>query len=269
MIKKNKLMEKTQKGGMGEIGYNEIKMLFMQLFVIGCHIAIFVCLFMYKNLFNIVFSMFITLLVVSFFTCMFNLFILPNPLGKFFMDAFTGIIVMPEWTRKNIIHLAIASVLFISQILQFISTTLLVTVFNSRRPPTNTFKLTIQNSDNLFMYEFLYIFTFLFSVLYYVIMMFIGNLTTDNNMMYGLAVVASILLLFLVGITFYYAYSIYYNVIIKKNQLYQGVSNTIITIGPTGSPDIEETPSLKPTLPVCTKPVNTSSAYQPPDDGCS
>ena len=253
---KNKLLLKLQKGGAG-IDDETITMLIKNVFLVCVHVAIFTCLFIYKNLFNVVFYLFIVLIIVSFFTCMYLLFGQYNPMGKYLISMFTNTDLQIEWTSNDSMKYAVAFILFSVGILQFVSTTLIVTVFNVRRPPKNTFSLTVQNAKNLFNYEVLYILTFIASIIYYVMLAFLTNIEKDSTLLYFATSTFSIIIIGLVSYMFYYAYQIYYNVIIKKNQLYQGNNNGNNTIGPTGKPKIPTKVPPTPTLPQCTQPVNT------------
>lgn len=253
---KNKLLWKLQKGG--DINDETIIMLIKNVFLVCLHIVIFVCLFIYKNLYNVVFYLFIILIIVSFFTCMYLLFGQYNPIGSYLVNIFNNTNIEIIWTTKEIVKYAVAFILFSVGILQFVSTTLIVTVLNVRRPPTNTFTFTVQNAKNLFNYEILYILTFIASIIYYVMLAFLTNIGRDNTILYFGTSAFSIIIIGLVSYMFYYAYQIYYNVVIKKNQLYQGDNSGNNTLGPTGNPNVPTTVPPTPTLPQCTQPANTS-----------
>jgi len=256
-LKKKGGGQKGQKGG-GTFDYEDIKQLLMNTFLVGCHIAVFVYLFSYKNLYNIVYYGFMVLIIISFFTCMFMFLNSLNPIGSMILGN--------EITLSSNIGFGIAFLLLCSGILQFISTTLVFTVLNSRVPPTNKFTMTTQNSFNLFMYEIFYLSTYGVSILYFIIMAFFVNMgekIEGYEILLGLTIAISLVLIILVVYMFYYAYQLYYNVIIKKNQLYQGDNNGNATIGPLGSPNIPETPSPPTTTPVITTPVTITSTPQP------
>ena len=247
-----------QKGG-GPFDYEDIKQLLMNTFLVGCHIAVFVYLFSYKNLYNIVYYGFMVLIIISFFTCMFMFLNSLNPVGS---------IVLGIPTTSSNIGSVIAFLLLCSGILQFISTTLVFTVLNSRAPPTNKFTMTTQNSFNLFMYEIFYLSTYGVSILYFIIMAFFVNMgekIEGYEILLGLSIAVSLVLIILVVYMFYYAYQLYYNVIIKKNQLYQGDNNGNATVGPLGPPNMGGSP---PPPPSTTPPVTTRPKTKTPEPTC-
>ena len=255
-----------KKGGGGQKGgaifeYEDIKQLLMNTFLIGCHIAVFVYLFSYKNLYNIVYYGFMVLIIISFFTCIFMFLNSLNPIGSIVLGITT--------TSSSNIGSVIAFLLLCSGILQFVSTTLVFTVLNSKAPPTNKFTMTTQNSFNLFMYEIFYLSTYGVSILYFIIMAFFTSIKDGNiqgyEILLGLSIAISLVLIILVVYMFYYAYQLYYNVIIKKNQLYQGDNNGNATVGPLGPPNVG---GLPPPPPSTTPPVTTRPKTKTPEPTC-
>jgi len=159
-------------------------------------------------------------------------------------------------------------VLLCSAILQFISTTLIVTVLNNnRRPPSkNTFTFTLKQAENFYNYEMFYIYTYLMILLVTVIILMRPTDGKDINVFYFLSFLAAAGLASLAVFMFRYAFNIYDDIINKKKPLYTDPNvnvNNNITLPPQGGSNITvttrpNTPSIRPyTKPIATTPVPT------------
>jgi hypothetical protein len=121
---------------------------------------------------------------------------------------------------------------------------------------------------DLFNYEILYILTFIASIIYYVMLAFLTNIEKDSTLLNMGTFMFSLIIIALVSYMFYYAYQIYYNVVIKKNQLYQGNNSGNNTLAPTGGPNIPTTVPTTSPLPQCTQPANTSVPQPTAQEQC-
>jgi len=191
-----------------------------------------------------------------------------NPIGQRIFGTIIGKTGnVTETVSYDFMNYISSCLLTLGGILQFISVTLIFTVFNCRKPPTNKMVLTNTNASNLINYELFYIFACLMSVITFVIILAIDNDFNNIGMKITLIIMLSIFLI-IVSFMFNSAYQIYYNIIIKGNQLYVGVPTiTIDNNKPTDSPDIPTTtPPIQ--LPYCTKSVNTAPGITPDPNQC-
>jgi len=219
-MKKNK----EQKGGASGFEFMCSKAIddeyisLLNILTFSSHIFIFLLLFKYGNLFNVFFLMCICLIIVSFFSFTFLMY---SVAIKSFCTN-TG----SQITNYTFLPMVM---IFISSLLQFISSTLIVTIFDKNRPPSNNFTLTSENTSYLFNYEMFYIFTYIVSIILFILLAIHKDKFVSNMLL----TVFSILLGVLAGYMFYYAYIFYWYVIVKKNQLYSGLPNALPDKGPT------------------------------------
>ena len=175
-----------------------------------------------------------------------------------------------EGNTNNFINTVASLILSCGGLLQFISVILVFMVFNSQKPPSNKMNLTVKNTSYIFYYKIYYIFAYILSIITFITITAIDNGYEDMIMKIFLIFITSAFIV-IIYFMFNSGYQLYYNVIIKKNNLYQGVNNNNnnninIDEKPTGSPEIENEPTISvptTTLPVCTKSVNTGNTPDP------
>uniref|UniRef100_A0A6C0HZU7 Uncharacterized protein n=1 Tax=viral metagenome TaxID=1070528 RepID=A0A6C0HZU7_9ZZZZ len=252
-------MEKLQKGGNFQTDGDFYPTFGTNLFLFFCNIIILICLLIFNNLYNAVWILFMVLIVISF--CTFLFMCLFNPVGKSLFGY-----------SKNYDIILLLSCLFLcgGGVAQFISVILIFIVFNSNKPKSNKMKLTNSNASNLLNYETFYIFAYLLSIVTFITIMAIDNGFDNFEMRICLVTVLSIFLL-LVYFSFNNGWKLYYNVIIKGNQLFQGTPTNLIDGGKQlGDSNIKPTTPVPSKLPVCTKPANTApgSTPDPNKDQC-
>ena len=210
---------KIKKGGDSQLDIKRtpIYILTLNILMIVSHFFIFIYLYKNSLKYNVILYLFISLVIVSFFTIIFILW------GTY--------IYLPSsnFPEKNdpVGFARIISYFLLAcfGIFQFISTILCVNVINNRVPNDNSFILTVSNALNLLNYEIYYLTTYVAIIVLAVIIITPISKTNINRdkITYYLLLFASITtLVYLSYKTFIHCFSIYSNVVLKKNPLYQG-----------------------------------------------
>jgi magnesium-transporting ATPase (P-type) len=156
-------------------------------------------------------------------------------------------------------------VLTCSGLLQFISTTLFVTVLKNRPPKTNNFELTQTNSTNFKQYQLMYIFTYIsIIVLAIVIITPLSNSSNKKEVgfYYVILIISTIIVASICATCFSSCFAIYKNVIIDGNQLtLEDVPQTTYappnTVKPKKKTELPLQP--KPNKIITTKPPTTTT----------
>jgi hypothetical protein len=227
MSKNNK---QIQKGGGGLIenfiirimNTNPLIVLIMNILLIMIQYFIFKYLFTISQ-YKIILYLFIGLIIVSFFSILFILWCILKNNNIFNQND--------SIDPTHISRIGSFIILTCTGILQFVGTILMVTVLNNRPPPDDSFHLTNTNATNLFNYEIYYIITYFCSICLAVIIvtpLSINPKTKEKIFYYITLFLMTIALIYVCAYSFYSSYAIYYNVIIRKNQLYQGSPNTTV-----------------------------------------
>jgi energy-converting hydrogenase Eha subunit A len=196
----------------------------LNIIILIVYVFIIICLYKFSTNYKANLILFILLGIVSFFKIPFiswgtlNMF---KPLISIFTKN-NNQINYPTTTVRLISFI----ILFLCTILQFI-TTILITIIIYRNPSDdNSFVLTVTNNENFKYYLMYYIYT----IVYDIIVSFVLTLpltdeeiTKKSYIFYYISILFSVP--YLVSYSyklFIYCFSIYSNVIINKNPLYQG-----------------------------------------------
>lgn len=229
----------------------------------------------HSNKFSIVFSLFIFFICLSFFTLLYQF----------------GI-CYKIWRPNNLLYLIPAIILLISAAFQFVDSALMVTVLNVNKDniKNNIFNPTEKNRKLFENYEISYIANNFFIFISSMIIIYTNkeesepqndsvpdNIGSDsiitkikkfkNYGPYILLIITTLGAISSAATMFYYSYTEYYDVIIKKNQLVPGGSNSTATPPSDTNDYIIKT---RPTTPIpTTKSVQTNPiTIQPIEEIC-
>jgi hypothetical protein len=222
---------KMKRGGsQWDINKTPIYILTLNIFMLASHLFIFINLYNNNIEYNITLYLFIALIIVSFFTIVFIIWGILNiyPIFDIFDDKNTeNNIFMDEKDPTMITRFVSFILLTCCGLLQFIGSAFFVNVINNRVSHDNSFLLTVNNAMNLSDYEISYLKTYIAIIV--VAMVIITpisntNINRDKITYYFLLTITTSIMIYLSYKTFMYCFSIYSNVILKKNPLYQGNS---------------------------------------------
>jgi len=221
-------MLKKKGGSQGNINKSPIYILSLNIFMLMSHLFIFINLYNNSVEYNIILYLFIALIIVSFFTIVFIIWGIFNtyPIFNVFDNKNTeNNIFMDEKDPTMIARFISFILLTCCGFLQFIGTTFFVDIINNRVSHDNSFVLTVSNALNFTNYEITYLIAYVAIIV--VAMVIITpisktNINRDKITYYFLLIITTCIMLYLSYSTFMYCFSIYSNVILRKNPLYQG-----------------------------------------------